>query len=584
MFLDQNKIKIILSLFWLCFSCLLFNNPIIAEEMLDAEKITFIESLAEPLKERKVFYRWQSETARHNLLEAGEMTPQLHTYFMKHTEGTAQGAGFYVAEDLSSSSRFGETLIQVEIEPGYKFLDLTDPNIQKQLQMTGITNKDIYHRLNPGVAIRINRETSWWVLKKQEGIKFKPFSSREMSLDALEKYSSLKGEQKELVKDSIKENILSRAAKDADVFRSPVVEIVEEARGREHVEDMVNRYSRHSKTLEESIKWFKHAGQYLSEPNKKRILDNTPLNFIGEGISLFKTAEKTFPAADRGEIEHKLIKRMAHLPFRTEEEAREALDFASRHFPGPEMKQVVENIASKAKTENSDFFRHVNQYLSKKNKDPTQSIQSIQEGEDILKNVGPYLSKQKKKKLVTQITDFPINGIDELEILWDIDSHFSKQDMEKIAAKIPFDSIDKVSDGKTILITVGKYLSEQDMVKMVERLPFDSMDEAVDFFSSARINFLNNPKSKDNLEKAIASLPLKIKKSDTLLYAATMGFSETNLAKMVEQLPINSIEEGTRLFDRIERGLPPKARDKLSNRIKRLKARLGCLEKQLATL
>ena len=57
-----------------------------------------------------------------------------------------------------------------------------------------------------------------------------------------------------------------------------------------------------------------------------------------------------------------------------------------------------------------------------------------------------------------------------------------------------------------------------------------------------------NPKNKDILEKIVASLSLKIKKPDILPYAARMGFSETNLVKMVKRLSINSIEEGAKLF------------------------------------
>ena len=119
----------------LCLVCLLANslfiNPALARlpRLSDKEKREFIESLAEPSKEKKVFYRWQSEAAGKNLIKAEEMTPKLYDYFMKH-DGIS-GAGLYIAEDITSSSRFGNTLIQVEVEPGYKFLDLADPHINK---------------------------------------------------------------------------------------------------------------------------------------------------------------------------------------------------------------------------------------------------------------------------------------------------------------------------------------------------------------------------------------------------------------------------------------------------------------------
>ena len=98
---------------WLCLLCLLanalFSDSALARffKLSDQKKREFIESLAKPSKEKKVFYRWQSETARKNLIEAGEMTPQIYKYFMEHTGGDVLGAGLYIAEDLSSSSRFG---------------------------------------------------------------------------------------------------------------------------------------------------------------------------------------------------------------------------------------------------------------------------------------------------------------------------------------------------------------------------------------------------------------------------------------------------------------------------------------------
>ena len=50
----KNKIKMLL-----CFLSLLFISSALAE-MSDKEKREFIESLAEPSKEKRVFYRWQS--------------------------------------------------------------------------------------------------------------------------------------------------------------------------------------------------------------------------------------------------------------------------------------------------------------------------------------------------------------------------------------------------------------------------------------------------------------------------------------------------------------------------------------------
>ena len=571
----------------------LFIDPAFAglPTLSDQEKRDFIESLAEPSKEKKVFYRWQFETSRRTFLEAGEMTSQLYEYLMNRNRTYNNvGGGLYIAEDISSSSSAGTTLIQVEVGPGYKFLNLSDATVLRKLKEKNITIRDVY-RLDPKVAVRDLASDTWWALKGQGDIKFKPFNSQKIDLDTLTtNYDKIKGKaQREFFKSAISKDILRRAKKDSLVFESPFVEIVEEAYGRKYVEKSIRNHiaSRPPvKTFSEGTKILKNVGRYLSKTEVSKIATETPFKSIGEGISVFNAVVKNYsgPNDTIEEIKHRLINKMVNLPVKTEEEAREALDFASRRFSDSDRTQLVENIAQRAKTENSDFFRHVSQYLSKKNKDQvTQLILSLKEGLDILRDVGPYLSKKNKDKLINQITDLPIKDLDEdMYVLEELLEYFSKKDIQKMIKKIPFDSIREVSDGHTILTNVGEHLSKQDIEKVVAKLPFDSMDEAVNFFNSVRINF--NKKTLDNLAEAIADLPVKIKKADTLLYATAIGFSEENLEKMVEQLPINSIEEGNKTFNQVKEVLPPKARDKLSNRITKLKAKVKCLEKQLTAL
>ena len=144
--------------------------------MTEDEKRKFIENLAETSTQKKVFYRWQSQKVHDNLLQVGEMTPKLYRHFMGMND-TWAGAGLYVAEDVLSSHQFGSSLLQVEIEPGYKYLNLLDDSVQQKLESVGLTNEDVY-RLNPKIAITdIKENQPYWVLKEQKGIKFKPFSS-----------------------------------------------------------------------------------------------------------------------------------------------------------------------------------------------------------------------------------------------------------------------------------------------------------------------------------------------------------------------------------------------------------------------
>ena len=141
--------------------------------MSDREKREFIENLVKPFKEKRVFYRWQPKRISKKLIKAGEMTPQLYKHFISKNDSYA-GGGLYVSEDITSSMIYGNSFIQVEVEPGYRYLDLLDIKIQEKLKAAGITNRDIY-RLNPGVAVKdIKERYPYWVLKGQEGVRFKP--------------------------------------------------------------------------------------------------------------------------------------------------------------------------------------------------------------------------------------------------------------------------------------------------------------------------------------------------------------------------------------------------------------------------
>ena len=285
--------KKMIPFFSFCFLCLLFIGSTFAE-MSDKEKAEFIESLAEPLKEKKVFYRWQSEKARQNLIETGEMTPEIYENFMAHRG--ALGGGLYVAEDMASSSTFGDTIMQVEIEPGYKFLDLMDPNIQEKLREKGIFMDEINHIFNPKVAVKDTRGSGWWVLKAKKRVKFKPFSSQEISLSVLsEAYEKIEREkQKAFFKSSVREDVLSRAETNSFVLESPFVEILEEEQGHNYVKDAVNRHitSRPPiRTAGEGMEIFLHAGKYLSEHERtkiKRKITNLPIENAEVGVRILQ--------------------------------------------------------------------------------------------------------------------------------------------------------------------------------------------------------------------------------------------------------------------------------------------------------
>ena len=176
--------------FWLPF--LLFFCCVSFAELSDDEKIKFIERIAKKFPETRTFYRWQSETARTNMLRAGEITPQIYDYFMGTSfdeEMTRAGTGIYVAEDIASSSQFGDTLMKVEVEKGVPYIDLLDSETLSTLKAQGITKQDVFN-LNPKVAITDygeDKNSLWWNLKVNRGVQFKKVDMSNMSFSELKK-------------------------------------------------------------------------------------------------------------------------------------------------------------------------------------------------------------------------------------------------------------------------------------------------------------------------------------------------------------------------------------------------------------
>ena len=334
--------------FLLYFLCLLFNGFAFAE-LSDQQKQDFIESLAEPLKEKRVFYLWHTKANNRTLLKAGKMTSKIHQSFMIERSNQPFYEGLHVAEDISSSSAYGNNLIQVEVDPGYRFLH-TSNEARIKLREQEIPEKDVY-RLGSQIAIPyffisdrlisdlVNSlislipdnfrspdllltsapiSSNWWILKAREGIKFQPFSSDGISLKDLEEaYERLEetapkhysgpfsffdkpfnlSKKRRYFEDLIREDILNRAEESVAVFRSSFIKIVEEEHGKEYVADRVHHHSRHIKSLDEAARWFKYAGNYLSEADKKRIVERTkqlPIRAMDYDGDFVSSAKKFF--------------------------------------------------------------------------------------------------------------------------------------------------------------------------------------------------------------------------------------------------------------------------------------------------
>jgi hypothetical protein len=139
-------------------------------------------SLAQPLAEDLVFYRWQSKTSGDSLLTEGNFSDKLYKYFMSMKTDPnyfVAGRGVYASENPHTSSKFvrGDdegSLIEVHLKKGTKHLDLSDPQVLAKLQAQGIS-KEMVYQLDAPVAVKYDGEQKWWALKGQEGASFKPF-------------------------------------------------------------------------------------------------------------------------------------------------------------------------------------------------------------------------------------------------------------------------------------------------------------------------------------------------------------------------------------------------------------------------
>ena len=328
------------------FLCLLFSGSALAK-MSDEEARAFLESLAKPSTERRVFYRWQSETVTNNLLQAGEMTPQLYEHFMNTVDETA-GSGFYVAEDIASSSSFGTNLIQVELEPGYKYLNLQDPEVQEKLKSEGLDNGDVF-RLNPKVAVNyVNAEKrSWLVLKAQEGIKFKTFSLKACSTKNLaELYSRVT--TTDVMRNSIKKEVLKRAEKDlSSVVASSLISDLEKRYGKSAIQSAVRSRIQFMENFKEIKDMLFYARKYLTPKDKEQIGKKSLslIRTIKEGFSLLNTHHFTLSPESREQILKKSISLI--------KTAREGVNFLSKwgfQLSSESQNQIVKKVIPHVKT------------------------------------------------------------------------------------------------------------------------------------------------------------------------------------------------------------------------------------------
>ena len=380
----------------------------------DQEKIAIIEEMADPILERKVFYRWQSTDSRNSLIRAGKITPQLYEHFRGQT-GVA-GGGLYMAQGPVSSSSFGNTLIQVEVEPGVKYLDLENYDTREELRKKGVSVDDV-HRLNPDIAVRYSDYNGWWVFKGQEGVSFKPFNGKGMTsreidysykmLVAKAPVEVLGQQSKDFFADAVREEMVDRAKTNASLINSKIIRDMDESVLQDLVSHHASSPSSTINTTEDAITLLARGSQYLSPEQTKQISDMA--------VSLIQNYE----------------------------DGNTLLGF-ERHLNGKQKQEIIEKITPmiKSSAQGRDLAIYITRYLPPreveryKNKIAQQTlplIQNAEEGVGFLKSINlNTLPTGQMDEIVNRMLPLLQDLIDVRQFLREMGPHITGSHKEKI--------------------------------------------------------------------------------------------------------------------------------------------------------
>ena len=363
------------------------------------EQLEFIESLAKVSTEKRVFYRWQSKEDMKSLLEAGEYTEELYNYFMSRPldptrkKDLFNGPGLFAAQSIDSSQMYGDTLIQIEVEPGYKYLELNS-SVGRQLAAKGIKSPATISNLNPGIGIRYFYDADWWVFRNRQGVRFKPFDSKNIKLDDLVKtHGSLYDKNRQFFTNAVKDDIVQRSVKDFSVFETPFVSLVEEERGREYVSNRINSQLNNQmsniKNDTAIINKLKLWSPYLNRENRIKFLQQIPdesnsLRYILTELKGYLNLEdilevfKTFPINSSLELikenhkdiistkalQEELINRAKNTPLSSYRDTAILLELGKNYMPNETFKKLISKTPIHSAQEAALFLRHSGHHFS----------------------------------------------------------------------------------------------------------------------------------------------------------------------------------------------------------------------------
>ena len=485
--------------FFFLFLLFIFTNSVFAE-LSDQEKREFIESLAKPLEKPQTFYHWHTDIAfLQRLVKDGKMTRESYEHLITSRHDQA-AAGLRVGERISDTFQFsskpmefdGEKfhgsddaiLIEVTLDKDYPVLDLSDPEVKMKLEQRGISLDEAAH-LDPKVAVKGQplrvEYNSIWVLKRQQGVEFKAFTSEGKSLKELgEAYykimksrgsaklaSKVEGQPEYFFKNAITKHVLEAAKKDNAIWETSLVDILEEEYGRKYVMGAVNRHMASRppvQTFDEGLNILRGTRQYLSTDEMEKIIRQT----------------KRFPVSPDV---------ISLIDF---------LESAGKYLSQADIKKAVEEFPIKSMAEGTTLLWERNKYLSDDVKsiivDKTP-IASIREGFVLLEQqlidyntftISDLLSSSDKLKVIEKMLNVPSISVDEaIQLLTKLSpNQLSDVDRYKVVENTSFKSVDeaiKFFENFDDYYIYDNNLIKKTTAKVIENTSIESADDAIKF-------------------------------------------------------------------------------------------------------
>ena len=545
----------------------LFSHPILAQ-LSDQEKREFIENLAKPIQERRAFYRWQSEESRDTLIKDKKLTKERFKYFMRKDVGVLAGAGLYVAEDMHSSRTFGDTIIQVEVKEGMKYIDLTDVGTVSKLLNKGISEKDVYD-LNPNIGIKYNSQH--WVFKTREGVAFQPFSGKGIPLEEL--HGPALQEKPHFIK-SIRGDILKRAEKNiSTIIGSPFVDLLEEEYGSKYVRNAINRHKNSLNNVDEINGWLKYANHYLNKGDMKKLIKKATLLPI---ISMKQSEALLENLAQTGLISKANVTEIVKKTPRPRN-IEEAVDFI-KNAPFLSIKDKEKIFSEISITSIDDFVEFIrnNKNLSyipsrsikKIVRQITPLIENVEQGTEILYQSGKHLSSLDRKRIVNKTIPHISHIFEGMQFFYSMEKHHPEPaDIKKVVRKmIPL--IHNEQGGRHILYKTGKYLEPSDRKKVVKKtLPLIiSAEEGTTFLSDAG-KYLDSQDKKQVVNKTI-SLITSVNQGRHILNKLKDSLEASDKKRIAKKIIpfIANADEGRNILVQAREYLDPLDRKRIVNK------------------